>query len=66
MTNAVLDPPSNGQPLPHDDAARQPVVHIRRFDRQARLMHIVTMVTFLGLSATGLPLKPRPGPRPKL
>ena len=32
------------------------VTHILRFDRQTRLMHIVIMVTFLGLSATGLPL----------
>jgi cytochrome b subunit of formate dehydrogenase len=56
MTNAVQDTPSIGQPPPHDRAARSPAVHIRRFDRQTRLMHIVIMVTFLGLSATGLPL----------
>ena len=31
-------------------------MHIRRFDRPTRLLHIVVMVTFLGLAATGLPL----------
>jgi cytochrome b subunit of formate dehydrogenase len=30
--------------------------YVSRFDRQTRLLHIVTMTTFLGLSATGLPL----------
>jgi cytochrome b subunit of formate dehydrogenase len=30
--------------------------HVLRFDRPARLLHIVVMVTFLGLAATGLPL----------
>jgi hypothetical protein len=48
--------PSIGPGLPHARAARPPAVHIRRFDRKTRLMHIVIMVTFLGLSATGLPL----------
>jgi len=54
MTNAVLDPPSPSQP-PRDHAAPA-AAHIRRFDRATRLLHIVVMVTFLGLSATGLPL----------
>ena len=31
-------------------------LHIRRFDRPTRVLHVVTMSTFLGLSATGLPL----------
>jgi cytochrome b subunit of formate dehydrogenase len=31
-------------------------VHISRFDRPTRLLHIVIMTTFLGLAATGLPL----------
>ena len=31
-------------------------LHISRFDRPTRLLHIVIMVTFLGLSASGLPL----------
>jgi cytochrome b subunit of formate dehydrogenase len=30
--------------------------YVVRFDRKTRLLHIVIMVTFLGLSATGLPL----------
>jgi cytochrome b subunit of formate dehydrogenase len=36
------------------DAARQ--IHVQRFDRATRLLHIVIMVTFLGLAATGMPL----------
>jgi cytochrome b subunit of formate dehydrogenase len=31
-------------------------VHIRRFDRPTRILHIVVMVAFLGLAASGLPL----------
>jgi cytochrome b subunit of formate dehydrogenase len=31
-------------------------IHVARFDRATRLLHIVIMVTFLGLSATGMPL----------
>jgi cytochrome b subunit of formate dehydrogenase len=30
--------------------------HIVRFDRKTRMLHIVVMVTFLGLAATGMPL----------
>jgi cytochrome b subunit of formate dehydrogenase len=30
--------------------------HLQRFDRQTRALHVVIMVTFLGLSATGMPL----------
>jgi cytochrome b subunit of formate dehydrogenase len=30
--------------------------HIQRFDRATRLLHVVIMVTFLGLAATGMPL----------
>jgi len=30
--------------------------HLRRFDGPARMLHLVVMVSFLGLSATGLPL----------
>jgi cytochrome b subunit of formate dehydrogenase len=56
MTDAVLDPPPIDRPLPTVDAAGPSVVHIRRFDGQMRLMHVVIMVSFLGLSATGLPL----------
>lgn len=31
-------------------------LHIVRFDRKTRILHVVIMVTFLGLSATGMPL----------
>jgi cytochrome b subunit of formate dehydrogenase len=40
-----------GQPVRE---ARQ--VHLRRFDRQTRNLHIVVMTTFLGLALTGIPL----------
>lgn len=30
--------------------------HVSRFDRKSRTLHIILMTTFLGLSATGLPL----------
>jgi cytochrome b subunit of formate dehydrogenase len=56
MTKALPDTPSIGQPPAYGAAAPPAIVHIRRFDRQARLMHLVIMTTFLGLSATGLPL----------
>jgi cytochrome b subunit of formate dehydrogenase len=55
MTDAVLDSPPLPQPTLHEPPP-PPAVHIRRFDRKTRLLHIVTMVTFLGLAATGLPL----------
>jgi cytochrome b subunit of formate dehydrogenase len=61
MTNAVLDlqpsePPRADRPPRHDDAALGQFVHILRFDRATRRLHIVVMVSFLGLSATGMPL----------
>lgn len=31
-------------------------VHVSRFNRKTRMLHIILMTTFLGLSATGLPL----------
>jgi cytochrome b subunit of formate dehydrogenase len=31
-------------------------LHLRRFDRRARVLHAVIMTTFLGLAATGMPL----------
>ena len=55
MTGSVPGTPSR-QPPPRADAERPPVVHIRRFDRPTRLLHLVVMVAFLGLAATGLPL----------
>jgi cytochrome b subunit of formate dehydrogenase len=56
MTNAVLDSPPIGPAPPPEDGPRQAPPHIRRFDRPTRLLHVVVMATFLGLSATGLPL----------
>jgi cytochrome b subunit of formate dehydrogenase len=56
MTNGVPGPQPNRPAPGHDSAARPPMTHIRRFDRPTRLLHIVVMVTFLGLAATGLPL----------
>src|SRR6185436_3059017 len=32
------------------------VSYVRRFDARSRALHLVVMVTFLGLSATGMPL----------
>jgi cytochrome b subunit of formate dehydrogenase len=52
MTNAVLDNPL----FPGQRDHTPPVLHIRRFDGPTRALHIVIMTTFLGLSATGLPL----------
>ena len=37
-------------------AAIEQHVHVARFDRASRWLHVVIMVTFLGLSATGIPL----------
>ncbi|MBW8862205.1 MAG: hypothetical protein JF601_07515 [Acidobacteria bacterium] len=64
MTNAVLDlqqrgaPPQSPPPQspPQSDVALGQFVHILRFDRATRLLHIVVMASFLELSATGMPL----------
>lgn len=62
MTPAVLDAPARepqslqvtiAQPAA---AAFAPHAHIARFDRATRWLHVVIMTTFLGLSATGMPL----------
>jgi cytochrome b subunit of formate dehydrogenase len=45
MMPAVVELPRAAKPL-----------HIQRFDRKTRLLHVVVMVTFLGLAATGMPL----------
>jgi cytochrome b subunit of formate dehydrogenase len=45
MMPAVVELPRPAKPL-----------HIVRFDRKTRMLHVVVMVTFLGLAATGLPL----------
>ena len=55
MTHAVLDTPSMDPPRPSSPEV-PPGAHIRRFDRATRRLHVVIMTTFLGLSATGLPL----------
>jgi len=54
MTPAVLDTPIDRGPAA--PPAPPPLLHLRRFDAPTRALHIVVMTTFLGLSATGLPL----------
>ncbi len=34
----------------------RPQIFVQRFDRPTRILHVVIMVTFLGLAATGMPL----------
>jgi cytochrome b subunit of formate dehydrogenase len=49
--------PEDSRSSEGDRSARlQPSGHYVRFDRKTRLMHLVIMTTFLGLSATGMPL----------
>src|SRR5437660_9964000 len=55
MTTAVIDAPALERQVPTPKPP-DPQVHIARFDRSARILHAVIMITFLGLSATGLPL----------
>jgi cytochrome b subunit of formate dehydrogenase len=62
MSPAVLEPPVDETPAAPGDrpaapgAAAPPPVYVARFDGATRWLHIVIMVTFLGLSATGMPL----------
>jgi cytochrome b subunit of formate dehydrogenase len=60
MTPAVLEPPVLDTPATGQPDARRPAqaapVYVRRFDGATRLLHVIIMTTFLGLSATGLPL----------
>lgn len=56
MTNATLERSTMERTPPEGPVAPGPALHIRRFDGPTRALHIVIMVTFLGLSATGLPL----------
>jgi len=59
MTNAPLEPrpaPVSAPPQPRPAAGLDTDVHLARFDGATRLLHIVVMVSFLGLSATGMPL----------
>jgi cytochrome b subunit of formate dehydrogenase len=55
MTPATLDMPA---PVAHERAAAppRPGRYLRRFDREARILHAIIMVSFLALAATGLPL----------
>jgi cytochrome b subunit of formate dehydrogenase len=53
MSPTVLEQP-RVEPVPAESPARPR--HVRRFDRQTRILHVVIMVTFLGLAATGMPL----------
>ncbi len=60
MTPAAIETPSapagKAHAPAHTAAASAPSLHIRRFDGLTRALHIVVMTTFLGLSATGMPL----------
>jgi cytochrome b subunit of formate dehydrogenase len=44
------------RPIRPTEVSRPVPTHVVRFDRKTRLMHVVVMTSFLGLSATGLPL----------
>ncbi len=57
MMPAVNSRPS-ATPRPADAPRATAAVptYVVRFDRKTRLMHVVVMTTFLGLSATGMPL----------
>ena len=56
MINATLERPTIERHPAEGAIAPSPPLHIRRFDGPTRALHIVIMTTFLGLSATGLPL----------
>ena len=56
MTTLTATPPQAAEVLP--TPGHQPVapIHIRRFDTATRRLHVVVMVTFLLLAATGMPI----------
>ena len=62
MTLATPDAPAapvaaaSPEPQPPFASTAATPVRVRRFDAKARALHIVVMTTFLGLSATGMPL----------
>jgi len=62
MTPTVVETPVAAVPAlpPGTPAAARPeadsAVYVARFDRATRWLHVVIMITFLGLSATGMPL----------
>jgi cytochrome b subunit of formate dehydrogenase len=56
MTTATLEEPAP-RTTPARELTEQPAArHLQRFDRSARLLHVVIMATFLLLAATGLPI----------
>jgi cytochrome b subunit of formate dehydrogenase len=56
MSTATVEHPAAGQASGPAKAGQYERIHIQRFDRATRLLHVVIMVTFLGLAATGMPL----------
>jgi cytochrome b subunit of formate dehydrogenase len=60
MTPALSPTVLDKQPSAADPQVTPPgtstVTYVRRFDSSTRALHIVIMVTFLGLAATGMPL----------
>jgi cytochrome b subunit of formate dehydrogenase len=58
MTPADLETGAGGPPAAPTPATVDGALprHVVRFDANARLLHVVVMVSFLGLSATGMPL----------
>jgi cytochrome b subunit of formate dehydrogenase len=58
MTPTIAEPPAMTVAAPGAGpvAASLRSTHVLRFDRPTRVLHVVVMVTFLGLAATGMPL----------
>jgi cytochrome b subunit of formate dehydrogenase len=58
MNPLLADPPVRNPVAPIETAPRPTAMpaHVGRFDHKTRAMHLVVMTTFLGLSATGMPL----------
>ena len=57
LSPTVLDKPHDpGAATRVPPAPADAVTYVRRFDAKTRVLHVVIMVTFLGLSATGMPL----------
>lgn len=55
LSPTVIEKRPVAAPAPPDPQAHV-TTYVRRFDSSARALHIVIMVTFLGLAATGMPL----------
>jgi cytochrome b subunit of formate dehydrogenase len=57
MTTATPEAPAAAASAdPRTSATPVTPARVRRFDAKARALHVVVMTTFLGLSATGMPL----------